>query len=160
MQNSKKKRMNENLLHCQLSHVDVFRSLVIIIFNTCLNMHVVLRTIPKKGLSCLFGRIDRKKKKKRKKEKKNPCKLKSTKYITFLFWEIIIGTIYNHVSGYISCLFLDIKVLSCGRILINYCCFYQCSTLMPDPNWLFLWNEITQSFQSHFWWAQFHNFFK
>ena len=85
MQNSKKKRMNENLLHCQLSHVDVFRSLVIIIFNTCLNMHVVLRTIPKKGLSCLFGRIDRKKKKKKKKEKKNPCKLKSTKYITFLF---------------------------------------------------------------------------
>ena len=85
MQNSKKKRMNENLLHCQLRHVDVFRSLVIIIFNTCLNMHVVLRTIPKKGLSCLFGRIDRKKKKKKKKEKKNPCKLKSTKYITFLF---------------------------------------------------------------------------
>ena len=68
MQNSKKKRMNENLLHCQLSHVDVFRSLVII-FNMCLNMHVVLRTIPKKGLRCLFGRIDRKKKKKRKKKK-------------------------------------------------------------------------------------------
>ena len=84
MQNSKKKRMNENLLHCQLSHVDVFRSLVIIIFNTCLNMHVVLRTIPKKVLSCLFGRIDRKKKKKkRKKEKKNPCKLKSTLHFYF-----------------------------------------------------------------------------
>ena len=113
---------------------------------------IVLQTISKKGLSCSFGCIDWKKK------KKNPCKLKSTKYITFLFWEIIIGTIYNHVSGYISCLFLDIKVLSCGRILINYCCFYQHSTLMPDPNWLFLWNEITQSFQSHFWWAQFHYF--
>ena len=112
---------------------------------------------PKKGVK-VFVWTHRSKKKKKKKEKKNPCKLKSTKYITFLFWEIIIGTIYNHVSGYISCLFLDIKVLSCGRILIIYCCFYQCSTLMPDPNWLFLWNEITQSFQSHFWWAQFHYF--
>ena len=33
MQNSKKKRMNENLLHCQLSHVDVFHSLVTIILT-------------------------------------------------------------------------------------------------------------------------------
>ena len=70
MQNSKKKRMNENLLHCQLSHVDVFHSLVTIIFNTCLNIHILLQIIPKKGLSFLFGRIYRKKKKKKRKKKK------------------------------------------------------------------------------------------
>ena len=100
MQNSKKKRMNENLLHCQLSHVDVFRSLVIIIFNTCLNMHVVLRTIPKKGLSCLFGRIDRKKKKK-KERKKKPMQIKKYKvhYISILRnYMQIICMLYSQLS--------------------------------------------------------------
>ena len=56
-------------------------------------MHVVLRTIPKKGLSCLFGRIDRKKKKK-KKRKKKPMQIKKYKvhYISILrnyYWHYI-----------------------------------------------------------------------